>query len=43
LDAEEDAEELEEQIKSIKDFYGIKEQKLESLLKSWEPDKILAL
>ncbi|MBA2735749.1 MAG: SAM-dependent methyltransferase, partial [Pyrinomonadaceae bacterium] len=35
LDAEEDAEELEVQIKSIKDFYGIKEQKLESLLKSW--------
>jgi len=43
LDAEEDAEKLEVQIKSIKDFYGIKEQKLESLLKSWEPDKILAL
>ena len=32
-----DAEKLDEQINSIKDFYGIKEQKLESLLKLSEP------
>ena len=28
-----DAEKLDEQIKAIKDFYGIKEQSLENLLK----------
>lgn len=35
-DKKTDAEKLEEQINSIKDFYGIKEQKLESLIKESE-------